>query len=250
MPYRHSAYETMAHAFVLDIFLRVLGTVGTLLLGIILYFAIPAALAFFFRRITGIEQDYETLIRKRSHELVYINTTYWRTNFFMMVYILVRLTIVVTTVMVAFWIWHYDLWYVILGIGVYGLVILIQMGDAMRHYRAHVTMVATGMIKKGQHVDIAGTYGIVIDLTSTHVVVCDPELLVPPGGASTVGQPSQGLLANTLRHQGQGVAHAVPAATRKGIHFIPNGNVMSYVVTTTDAHHLYPYVDLGHDHTQ
>lgn len=237
----------MLHAFVLDIFLRVLATTGVLIGGAVLYFLVPLLLQFVFRRVTGIEKDARSLFRKQHSGLEYIEASYWRTNFFLLLYFIIRATILTSALFVAFWIWHYDLLYVIFGIGIYGLVIVFNAGEFVRNIVAHLWLVSTGTVKLGQRIDVAGTYGVVVAMTGMHIVVVDPEILTSTK-SSDIGQVTNPAGFARAVQKSHGSAHAVPAATRAGLHFIPNNNLLAYVTTTTNTHHFYPYLDPASTH--
>lgn len=253
----------MSHAFILDIFLRVLATVGVLLLGAILYYVIPAALAYFFRRITGIEKDYQWMVSRHRDEVAYVHASYWRTTFFLLVYWIIRVVIALGTLFAAFWIWHYDLWYVILGLGIYGLIITFHASDYVRNLVAHMWLLTSGMLKIGQHVTIGTASGVIIDFTAMHVVLADVSLVktassrpLYTGGTPTpsVQQLSQGAFAAAMRRQGRpdGNSNGVGTATMSdaGLHYVPNGNVIAYVVGTTPPLGDYGYLESVQRHVE
>lgn len=227
-----------------DIFMRVLETLGIALGGLVIFFTVPAVLKFFFRRVTGIEKDYEAIFRERRDGNEYVEASYFRTNFFLVVYSIIRFTVAFGTLMAITWVWHDDLWYIMLALGGYALLLTLHLGDYVRNAVAYVWIITSGKVKLGQTLQVANARGVVVDLTAMHVVLYGPtplHTLTPTElyHLSTVAHSPQ---PNHLYLGGGAGAITRTANKENSITYVPNGNFITYDVVTTDVHYFYPHI--------
>ena len=256
-----------------------LGILGQVALAVLVFavgsffsYWLPEFLKFFFRRIVRIEIDYvetwsenESKRYENGHDQVYLEGSYFRTNFFLLIYILIRLLLIFSTITVTVWILHDDLWFILAGLGAYSLIAIFHLGDYLRNMSAYVWLVATAQVKLGQIVQVGPAMGRVIDFTSMHVILWGPTRLPslpyryyssrsqassplrPPG----LQQPFQTLRQRTLPAPPVNAEDDVAAFTegdngKNGFITVPNINFLTYNVSiqatpsTLPAHNRSP----------
>lgn len=163
------------------------GTVSRLLVSVLVFVAgvvaswlLPAVLRFVFRHLLGSEVVYVAPEHRDwwmdgGRRWRYARASYWRTSFFDLLYAVTKLSCFVTGLVLALWIVHLDLWFLVAGLGFYAAIALFQIGFYLQNVFSFfcLKMDLHCHIREGDLLSIQGHVGIL-----THVGIQRSRLLL------------------------------------------------------------------------
>jgi hypothetical protein len=124
----------------INLFWRLLESVLFFFSGLVAAWLIPAMLQVLFQSVLKREIPYyppplhgETDWHYQDSRRRYSRASYWRTGFFHLLYALIGISAVITGIMIALWLLHWDLWIILSGLGLYTAIALFQVGTYLQN---------------------------------------------------------------------------------------------------------------------
>lgn len=109
----------------------------TLLFALIIFMSwfLPLVLHYIFARLLGTEvsyrpeKDYGNRYATDAKRMEYMKAPFVRTHFFQVLYQIIRIFLTINAIWIAFWIFEYDPWVIVAGLGMGTFIIIFHMAD-------------------------------------------------------------------------------------------------------------------------
>jgi len=197
--------------FNVDYFRRSLSAAVVIFLAFFLSWALPAFLKWVFRRVLQAEivycgpaSPFEDEVTHKRRRRRYARASYWRTVFFQLFYAILSISLLFTGVVIALWLLHWDLWFLVAGLGIYSAIVLFQVGPHLHNVFAFfcITMDAHAQIRKGDRVRIGSHEGVLVSIGMQRACLCihksDPSA---PSGQTPDREPDEEQQSFPLQQQ-------------------------------------------------